>query len=79
MDGQNQSGIPMPQMPQVPADAMTKSGFKKYWPYMAGGLAVVIAGIGTAWVLSGKIMGKVAGSTSGGPIAKIGSRRFGLF
>jgi len=71
------SGIPMPQMPQVPADALTKSGFKKYWPYMVGGLVVVLAGVGTAWLISGKVMGRVAGSTATGTTLKIGSNEVG--
>ncbi len=74
MDGQNQSGIPMPQMP---VKALNKLDFKKYWPFMAGGLAVVLAGVGTAWLISGKIMGRVAGSNSAAPGAKVSSKEMG--
>jgi hypothetical protein len=81
MEATNQPGIQMPkipQMPQMPIKVLSKFDFKKYWPFLAGGLLVVLAGIGTAWLISGKIMGRVAGSNSAAPGAKVGSKEVGI-
>ncbi len=77
MDGQSQSGIPMPQMPQMPVKALSKFDLKKYWPYMAGGLVVVLVGVLTAWTISGKVMGRGAGSSTGALGAIVGSKEEG--
>jgi len=43
---------------------MKNFDFKRYWPFILGAFAVVIAGVGTAWILSTKVM-----HTTGTPVA----------
>ncbi len=67
----------VPQMPQMPIKVLNKFDFKKMWPYIAGGLVVVLLGVGTAWTISGKVMGRAAGSPSGSLGAIVGSKEMG--
>lgn len=43
------------------------SGIKKYWPFILGAFLVVGAGVGSAWVLSAKVMNRTLGSSSVAP------------
>lgn len=47
---------------------------KKIWPYIAGAFLVVLIGIGTAWMISGKMKG---GSSGAAPGAKVTSTSVG--
>lgn len=49
---------------------------KKFWPYLVGTLLVVVAGVGTAWVLSSKVINKsnanvAPGATSSSTVAGV--------
>lgn len=52
--------IPNLAVPQPVQQAVKKFNFKKYWPYIVGSLVVVLLGIGTGWLLSGKASGRSA-------------------
>ena len=54
MEMQNLGNIPVPQNP---VKVLSKFDLKKMWPYIAGAFLVVVAGVGTAWLLSGKVLG----------------------
>ncbi len=60
---------------QQPVQAVKKFDFRKYWPYVLGGFLVVLAGIGTAWIISGKIAGRSSSSVA--PGAKLTSKEAG--
>lgn len=66
------------QLPQMPVK-IKNFDFKKYLPLILGGLAVVVAGVGTAWVLSRAILGggRPGGSVSAAPGAKVTSTSAG--
>jgi hypothetical protein len=49
---------------------------KKFWPYIVGGLLVVLVGVGTAKILSGKM--SRGGSTGAAPGAKVTSTSAGV-
>lgn len=51
-----------------------KIDIKKYWPYMVGSLMVVLLGIGTGWLLSGK----AGRSSQVAPGAKLGANEAGI-
>jgi hypothetical protein len=48
---------------------------KKFWPYIVGGLLVVLVGVGTAKMLSGRMSG--GSSTAAAPGAKVTSTSAG--
>ena len=50
------------------ANSLPKGGIKKVWPYIAGAFIVVLIGIGTAWMISGRI---AKGNSGAAPGAKI--------
>ena len=76
MEQQNQGSVQMPQMPVMPTRT-SGFDFKKSWPFVAGGLLVVAAGVATAWVISGKVMG-TTGSKAAAPGAKVTSTEAGI-
>ena len=49
--------------------------YKKYWPYIAGAFAVVVLGVGSAWMISSKLINKPAG---GAPGIKVTSTEAGV-
>lgn len=51
---------------------------KKFWPFIAGAFAVVLLGVGSAWVLSSKILGVSTGSSAAAPGAKVTSTEAGV-
>ena len=51
--------------------------FKKMWPYIFGSFGVVILGVGTAWILSTKIINK-SGSGLAAPGTKVTSTGAGV-
>lgn len=67
-----------PTQPQVSVNTGNKFDLKKSWPLLLGSFLVVLAGVGTAWVLSGKIMGKPVGSSVAAPGAKVTSNSAGV-
>jgi hypothetical protein len=62
------------QIPQT----VSKIDFKKSWPYVLGAFLVVLAGVGTAWMVSGKVMGVSTGSKVAAPGAKFTSTEAGI-
>lgn len=50
--------------------------FKKIWPYVAFSFLVVTVGVGTAWLLSDKILGR--SSSVAAPGAKVSSGEAGI-
>lgn len=56
------------------AGGLPKGGIKKVWLYILGAFLVVLIGIGTAWMISGKMKG---GSSSAAPGAKVTSTSAG--
>lgn len=57
---------------------MKNFDFRKIWPYIAGAFAVVILGVGSAWLISSKIMGGTQGSNMTAPGAKVTSTGAGV-
>lgn len=53
----------------------SKLEIKKYWPYIAGSLAVVLLGVGTGWMLSGKAG---LGGFSSAPNVKVTANEAGI-
>jgi hypothetical protein len=49
---------------------------KKAWPYLVGALLVVLVGVGTAWMIAGKM--NSGGSASAAPGAKVTSTSAGV-
>ncbi len=74
METQNQGPI---QMPQMAMPNLKKFDIKKSWPLILGSFLVVAAGVGTAWMISGKVMGTV-GSKVAAPGAKVTSSEAGI-
>lgn len=68
----------MPQMSALPKNRI-KVDFKKSWPLILGAFAVVIAGVGTAYLLSKNVMGVTPGSNNAAaPGAKVTSNEAGI-
>lgn len=58
------------------AQGLFKSmNYNKVWPYIAGAFAVVILGVGSAWLISSKLINKSAGAAPG---AKVTSTEAGM-
>lgn len=57
------------------AGGFSKGGIKKVWPYVAGAFLVVLVGVGTAWMISGKM--KKSGSSVAAPGTKVTSTEAG--
>lgn len=74
MEQYNQGSVQMPQMPQ----SLSKFDIKKSWPLILGGLAVVLAGVGTAYLISTKLMGGGPSSSKVAPGAKVSSTEAGM-
>jgi len=55
----------------------SKFDFKKYWPLIAGAVLVVVAGVGLAYLLSTRVMGRV-GSAAAAPGAKVTANSAGV-
>ena len=53
-----------------------QSNFKKMWPLVLGAFLVVVAGVGSAWLISGQMMNKSNGPTATG--IKVGSNEAGI-
>lgn len=66
------SNLSAPQMPQNLASGVNK----KLWFYIAGAFLVVLAGVGSAWLLSSKVINK--SSTGAAPGAKVTSTEAGV-
>src|SRR5688572_22883326 len=62
--------------PQIP-QALNKFNLKKMWPYVLGAFLVVVAGVGSAWVLSSR-MTTSGDSSKAAPGAKVTSNEAGL-
>lgn len=78
METQNQGSVQMPQIPAVPK-GISKIDFKKSWPLILGAFVVVIAGVGTAFLLSKNVMGVTPGSNNvAAPGAKVTSTEAGI-
>ena len=58
---------------QIPQN-LTKFDIKKYWPYILGAFLVVLAGVGTAYLLSSKLVNRGGGV---GPGVKVTSTEAG--
>lgn len=52
---------------------LPKGGIKKVWPYILGAFLVVLVGVGTAWIISGKMKN----SSGAAPGAKVTSTEAG--
>ncbi len=63
---------PSPVAPIV--NSLPKGGIKKVWPYIAGAFLVVLIGIGTAWMISGRM---AKGNSAAAPGAKVTSTEAG--
>lgn len=72
MESQNQV---VPQVPQV-NKVLGKFDLKKMWPYVVGVLLVVLAGVGTAWMVSSRLTG--GSSSAAAPGAKVSSTEAGV-
>jgi hypothetical protein len=58
------------------AQGLFKSmNYNKVWPYIAGAFAVVILGVGSAWLISSKLINKSVGAAPG---AKVTSTEAGM-
>ena len=77
MEQQNQGSVQMPQIPTVPKST-NKFDLKKSWPLILTSFLVVLAGVGTAYLLSSKVMGTAPGSTAVAPGAKATSNEAGV-
>jgi len=65
-----------PQNPSQPTmNTFPQKRIKKVWPYVVGALLVVLVGVGTAWMISGKVNGGSAGAAPG---AKVTSTSAGV-
>lgn len=65
-----------PQNPVAPVvNSFPKGGVKKVWPYILGAFLVVLVGIGTAWMIFGRMKGGT--STVAGPGTKVTSTEAG--
>lgn len=64
--------------PQNTPVQLPKSFGKKTWPVILGSFLVVLAGIGTAWLLSTKVMNVRGTSTTAAPGAKVTSTEAGV-
>jgi len=58
-----------------PVQAVKKFDFKKYWPYIVVSLVVVLLGVGTGWLLSGKA-GR--GGSASAPNVKVTANEAGI-
>ena len=56
--------------------AVKRFDLKKYWPYVLGSFLVVLAGIGTAWLINSKLLNKSAATVA--PGAKVSANEAGL-
>lgn len=73
MEQQNSVPVQMSQMPQN----LNKMDVKKNWPYIAGAFGVVVLGVLTAWLVSGKMI-TPSGSKIAAPGAKVTSNEAGI-
>jgi hypothetical protein len=71
MEGLNKISEQMPQASQISG----KLGIKKIWPYIIGAFIVVVVGVGTAWMIAGKMTR--SSSTAAAPGAKVTSTEAG--
>jgi hypothetical protein len=71
MEMPNLTGVQLPQTPKG-------FDFKKSWPLLVGVLVVVVAGVGTAWLISGKVMGTNTGSVSTASNVKVSANEAGI-
>lgn len=76
MEQQNQGSVQMSQMPVMPK-SVSKIDLKKSWPLILGGFVVVLAGVGTAYLLSKNVIG-TTGSSAAAPGAKVTSNEAGV-
>ena len=67
--GVMENGVP----PIVPAN-IAKMDYKKMWPLILGAFVVVLAGVGTAWI----IMNRTGGSSVAAPGAKVTTTEAGM-
>lgn len=51
---------------------------KKFWPLILGAFLVVILGVGSAWLISGKVMTKTLGTSNAAPGAKVTANSAGV-
>ena len=56
-------------------NSFPKGGIKKVWPYVLGAFLVVLVGVGTAWIISGKVMR--SSSSTAAPGVKVTSTQAG--
>jgi hypothetical protein len=54
--------------------SLPKGGIKKVWPYIVGAFLVVLVGIGTAWMISGRV---TKGNSAAAPGVKVTSNEAG--
>jgi hypothetical protein len=66
---------PIKPIAPVVAD-LPKGGIKKIWPYIVGAFLVVLVGVGTAWMISGK--SPKTGTSTAAPGAKSTSTEAGV-
>lgn len=51
---------------------------KKFWPLILGAFLVVVAGVGSAWLISSKVMPRTLGTSNAAPGAKVTSTEAGV-
>ncbi len=54
--------------------AFPKGGIKKVWPYLVGAFLVILVGVGTAWIISGRM---TKGTSTAAPGTKATSNEAG--
>jgi len=67
----------LPNLGTVAVPQVKKFDLKKAWPFIAGVILVVLAGIGSGWLISNKVIGK-GGGTSQAPNVKVSSNEAGI-
>ncbi len=66
----------LPNLGTVTVPQVKKFDLKKAWPLIVGVILVVLAGIGSGWLISNKVIGK--GGSSQAPNVKVTSNEAGI-
>ena len=68
----------MPNLNVNQPSPIKKSAIGKYWPFILGAFLVVLAGVGSAWMISGKLMKRTPVSNGGAPGAQVSANEAGM-